>query len=192
MTAISEFSLNGKYLAASDIKSTLIIWEVVSREIVSKCTLDCSISSFKWLTQGNSIVVIDENGNIVVWDDVVPARHISPTDMTRPKSQPAPIKKAKSPNSDSCLIDDEAELMSKGDDDDIGFSDGDADMKKSSNSVQSRKSNGQHDDDDMYDDLDGFIDDPEGEYAEERRFARPKFAKSMLYTIISTYSRSND
>ncbi len=178
--------MNGRYLAAS-VKDSINVFDMISGQIISNCKHSCLVSCFKWFPNGNSIIFIDENGNYLIWDDVIPDGMLKPDDMSIAEKRDGAPKEKKS----TVLIDDQAEMDGLSDDDlDISV-----DKEKKIRSSLSLVSRDEGSDVDMFDDdLDGFIEDEDGEYARERKreyeSSRPKSVFDLKRCFLIVYRTS--
>ena len=78
--SLLRWSPNGKYLLTASQDNTVIIWDVKKKAAVSKMTdtqqLVCGAS---WKSSGNTVALINGDGQWAIWNDAVPAKYASPT-----------------------------------------------------------------------------------------------------------------
>ena len=154
VTTIARWSPNGMYVASYGEDETVIVWDCIKWEIVSKLADVSSVTDLKWHPKFNSIALSNTKGQFVIWNNPVPVSRPGPCDAIADSMKQATASESSKKKSE--FISTEADVDNDDEGDDVS-------MKSMTDDRESTR------DADLYDDLDDFIDDVDGNFREERR-----------------------
>ncbi|KAI3431740.1 hypothetical protein D9Q98_004782 [Chlorella vulgaris] len=79
MVSLLAFSSNGLYLLSAGLDKALVLWDVNEQECLVKAELPGLATGLAWHPTRNEVAVITEDGQLAIWDGVVPAKLPGPT-----------------------------------------------------------------------------------------------------------------
>ena len=127
--SLIRWSPNGKYLVTASADKSVIVWDVKKKLAIAKMTDTELVCGASFDPTGNSLALINVNGEWAMWNDVVPSKYSSPSAKVSPSE--IDFVSAIDETNASDFVDDEADGMDEDldEEDDFVEYDDDDDVK---------------------------------------------------------------
>jgi chromosome transmission fidelity protein 4 len=82
-----SWSSSSRFLASVS-ESTLLIWDIERKSVIDNFQHEAEFTSISWHPKGNKIVVVDNLGQIILWDDPIPTSDFTSQKEVEKKNLP--------------------------------------------------------------------------------------------------------
>eukprot|EP00727_Mastigamoeba_balamuthi_P012645 m51a1_g8002 hypothetical protein (771) ;mRNA; r:153003-156327 len=88
--SLVTWSRSGGYAATASVDGMLLVWDVASRESIHSARAGPGLCDLAWNPAGNSVAVMNTQGQVAFWDDVIPPKLPNPSRLTKGSAAAAP------------------------------------------------------------------------------------------------------